>query len=61
MSRSARARESSGSDASPHLHFDTATSRLWLDMDGNGDQQDPILVATLKGITTLDMSDFIIV
>jgi len=51
----------SSGGATPNLHFDTSTSRLWLDKDGSGAVEEPILVATLQGVTTLALSDFIIV
>ena len=51
----------SSGGAAPNLHFDTATSRLWLDQDGSGVVEEPILVATLQGVTALALTDFIIV
>jgi Ca2+-binding RTX toxin-like protein len=40
------------------LIFDKATSRLWWDYDGKGDDYDPLLIATLNGVKDLSSSDF---
>jgi Ca2+-binding RTX toxin-like protein len=45
----------------PHLHFDTATSRLWFDADGSGVEQTPVLIATLHNVATLAVTDFVVV
>jgi len=50
-----------GTTATGHLHFDTSTSRLWLDLDGTGDQYEAQLVATLKGISNLTVGDFVVI
>ncbi|HEX8258114.1 MAG TPA: calcium-binding protein, partial [Allosphingosinicella sp.] len=42
----------------PQLLFDTATDRLWFDLDGAGTDHEGMLVATLEGVTTLAVSDF---
>lgn len=47
--------------AAPNLHFDTATSRLWFDADGSASAHTPVLIATLENVTTLALTDFVVV
>ena len=42
----------------PQLLFDTATHRLWFDMDGAGTEHSGMLVATLEDVTKLAVTDF---
>lgn len=41
------------------LLFETGTSRLWFDADGNGNYAERELVAILQGVGTLSASDFV--
>ncbi|HEV2867366.1 MAG TPA: hypothetical protein VGX37_12725, partial [Allosphingosinicella sp.] len=52
---------SSGSGSAPNLHFETTNARLWYDADGAGLDSAPVLIATLENVTTLTMSDFILI
>lgn len=42
----------------PQLLFDTATHRLWFDLDGAGTEHEGMLVATLEDVTKLAVTDF---
>lgn len=42
----------------PQLLFDTATDRLWIDLDGAGGEHTSLLIATLDNVNTLAVTDF---
>lgn len=41
--------------------FETDAGRLWFDADGAGSDSDPVLLATLEGVTQLSTADFLLV
>ena len=43
----------------PMFLFETDASRLWYDADGAGGEESLVLIATLEGVTTLAVTDFI--